>query len=96
MTAYVIYHQTEIYDAEAYQSEYLGPARESIAKFGGRQLVGGDYEVLEGELPGRRMVVHEFPDMETLMRWYNSDDFKPLAELRQRVAKGNLVIAEGF
>ena len=96
MAAYVIYHQTEISDPEAYQRDYLGPARESITKFGGRLLVGGDYEVVEGEWPGTRVVVHEFPDMETLKRWYDSDDFKPLIEIRQRVSKGNLIVAEGF
>ena len=96
MSAYVIYHQTEVLDPEAYRRDYLGPARASIAKFGGGQLVGGEFEVMEGEWPGPRVVVHEFPDMETLKRWYDSDDFRPLIEIRQRVSKGNLIVAEGF
>ncbi len=96
VTAYVIYHQTEIFDPDAYRQDYLGAARASVAKFGGRPLIGGEFEVLEGEWPGLRVVVHEFPDMETLNRWYDSEDFKPLKELRQRVSKGNLIVAEGF
>ena len=96
MPAYVIYHQTEISDPEVYRKEYQGPARASIEKYGGRQLVGGAFEVVEGEWPGPRIVVHEFPDMKTLKRWYESDDFQPLAKLRQSVAKGNLIIADGF
>ena len=96
MTAYVIYHQTEISDPEVYRRNYQGPARASIEKFGGRQLVGGEFEVVEGEWLGPRIVVHEFPDMDTLKRWYNSDEFKPLIKLRQSVAKGNLIIADGF
>ena len=96
MAAYVIYHQTELSDAGTYRRDYTGPARASIEKFGGRQLVGGDFEVLEGEWPGPRMVVHEFPDMETQKRWYESDDFQPLIKIRQSVAKGNLIVAEGF
>ena len=96
MAAYVIYHQTEVFDQEVYRREYQGPARASIEKFGGRQLVGGEFQVMEGAWLGSRIVVHEFPDMETLKRWYDSDDFKPLIKLRQSVAKGNLIIAEGF
>ncbi len=96
MTAYAIYHQTEISDPDAYRQDYLGAARASVAKFGGRQLIGGEFEVLEGEWPGLRVVVHEFPDRETLNRWYDSEDFKPLKELRQRVSKGNFIVAEGF
>ena len=96
MPAYVICHQTEVSDPEVYRNEYLGPARASIAKYGGRQLVGGEFEVMEGEWPGPRIVVHEFPDMETLKRWYESDDFQPLIEIRQSASKGNLIIADGF
>jgi uncharacterized protein (DUF1330 family) len=45
MTAYVIYHQTEISDPDLYQ-EYIGHAREVVAKYGGRHIVGGAFEVL--------------------------------------------------
>ncbi len=96
MSAYVIYQQTELTDPEAYQRDYLGPARASIAKFGGKQLVGGAFEVLEGDWPGPRIVVHEFPDMETLKAWYSSDDFQPLIAIRQSVSKGNLIVADGL
>lgn len=96
MPAYVIYHQTGLTDPETYQRDYLGPARASIEKFGGRQLVGGEFETMEGEWPGTRIVVHEFPDMETAKAWYNSDDFQPLIKIRQSVSTGNLLIADGF
>ncbi len=96
MPAYVIYHQTGISDPETYQRDYLGPARASIAKFGGKQLVGGAFEIMEGDWPGARIVVHEFPDMDTAKAWYNSDDFQPLIAIRQSVSTGNLIIADGF
>lgn len=94
MAAYVIYHQTEMLDPDLYE-EYIGPASETLAKYGGRRLAGGDFEVLEGEWPGARIVVHEFPDMESVKRWYGSEEFKPLIELRRRAAKGNLIAVEG-
>ena len=71
-------------------------ARASFEKVGGRQLVGGEFETMEGAWAGTRIVVHEFPDMETAKAWYNSDDFQPLVKIRQRVSTGNLLIADGF
>jgi uncharacterized protein (DUF1330 family) len=96
MSAYVIYHQTELTDPEIYQRDYLVRARASIASFGGKQLVGGAFEVMEGDWPGPRIVVHEFPDMDTLKAWYNSDEFQQLIAIRQSVSKGNLIIADSF
>ena len=77
---------------------YLEAARDSIVKYGGRQIAGGSgtYEVLEGEWEGPRVVVHEFPDMESLKRWYDSEEFRPLKEFRQSIANGNLIAVEGF
>ncbi len=50
MAAYVIYHQTHVSDPEAFRQKYLGPARDSVIKFGGRLLAGvsDNFEVLEG------------------------------------------------
>ena len=98
MAAYVIYHQTHVSDPEAYRQRYLGPARDSVVKYGGRQLAGAseNFEVLEGAWKGPRVVIHEFPDMESLKRWYDSEEFKPLIEIRQSVSEGNLIAVEGF
>ena len=96
MAAYVIYHQTELNDPEGYRRHYLTQARASIVKYGGRPIAGGDgFEVLEGAWQGSRVVLHEFPDMETLKRWYHSEEFKPLKEFRQTISKGNLVAVDG-
>ncbi len=95
MAAYVIYQQTEMIDAGLYQ-EYAGLAGATVAKYGGRRLAGAEAEVLEGEWTGPRVIIHEFPDMEALKRWHGSEEFKPLIEMRQRAAKGNLVAVEGL
>ena len=97
MAAYVIYHQTQLSDPEAYRQKYLEPAHASVVKYGGRRIAGGSgYEVLEGAWEGPRVVIHEFPDMESLKRWYNSEEFKPLKEFRQSISEGNLIVVEGF
>ena len=96
MVAYVIYHQTHVSDPEALKEKYRGPALASVAKYGGRQLAGppDNYEVLEGAWEGNINVL-EFPDMETLKRWYNSEEFRPLRAFRQSISEGNLIALEG-
>lgn len=95
MAAYAIYQQTEITDPDLYK-KYVGPAGEIVAKYGGRRLAGAEVEILEGEWTGARVIIHEFPDMEALMRWHGSAEFKPLIEMRRRAAKGNLIAVEGL
>ena len=96
MVAYVIYQQTHLSDPEAIKQKYRGPALASVKKYGGRQLAGppDNFEVLEGTWAGGINVL-EFPDMETLKRWYSSEEFKPLRELRQSIAEGNLIAVPG-
>ncbi len=98
MAAYAIYHQTHVTDPEAFRQRYLGPARDSVVKFGGRLLAGAseNFEVLEGAWEGLRVVINEFPDMESLKRWYNSEEFKPLIEICQSISEGNFIAVEGF
>ncbi len=40
-------------------------------------------------------MIIEFPDMETIERWYKSDEYKPQLELRLGAARGNLVVLDG-
>jgi uncharacterized protein (DUF1330 family) len=67
----------------------------TVAKFGGRFLVrGGPTEVLEGEW-SPALVVIEFPTVEQARRWYNSEEYRPALEIRQRAAENELLIVEG-
>ena len=81
MAAY-LYVNIEITDAEGFNA-YGSQVPASIARFGGRYLArGGPAKLLEGDLPLRRQVLLEFPDMTTLEAWYDSDDYRPLRDLR--------------
>jgi uncharacterized protein (DUF1330 family) len=40
--------------------------------------------------------VIEFDSVAAAKRWYESDDYAPLAELRQSASEGRLVIVEGY
>jgi uncharacterized protein (DUF1330 family) len=55
-----------------------------LAKYGGRSLARGGHRVLETKhwFPDR-VILFEFPDMETLNAWYSSPEYQPLIALRQ-------------
>ena len=95
MSAYLIYNQLEITDADAWQ-EYRSKAGPGMAEYGVRLLAfEPETKVLEGEWAGVHNVIIEFPDMDALERWYNSDDYKPLLEIRLRAARGNAIAVNG-
>lgn len=95
MTAYVIYNQFEVMDQDAWE-EYGSRIRTQIADHGGRVIAAEpEPKVLEGEWSGTRSVIAEFPDMDTLERWYNSDDYRPLLDMRLRATRGNLIAVNG-
>ena len=94
MAAYVLADITNL-DPDVYE-DYRRQVPAVIEKYGGRYLVrGGASEVLEGEWQPSRLIVLEFPDMDTLQRWYRSDDYQVLLRIRQRAARTNLIAVEG-
>ena len=93
MLAYVIAH-VEVLDAAGYE-EYSRKVSATIEAYGGRSIVrGGATEVLEGEAPGR-WVLLEFPSMDRLRAWWDSPEYLPLRAIRERTAKSLLVATEG-
>jgi uncharacterized protein (DUF1330 family) len=94
MPAYLVAN-THITDHARYD-EYKRRVAPLIAKHGGRFLVrGGAHTVLEGAWQPSRLVVIEFPSMDALRAWYDSDEYAPLISLRQQAATGDLVAVEG-
>jgi uncharacterized protein (DUF1330 family) len=82
MPAYLIVEH-KITDPAKFQ-EYGDKVRPLVAKYGGRSLARGSHRVLETKhwLPDR-VIIFEFPDMETLNTWYNAPEYQPLKALRQ-------------
>ena len=92
--AFVIGHNT-IKDQKNYKI-YADQVPKTIEKFGGKFLSrGGEMLILDGEPPNKRNVLIEFPNMETAMAWYNSDDYQKIVSIRTMNAEGYLIIAEG-
>ncbi len=94
MPAYAIV-DVDVKDPAAYEG-YKQPAAASIAKHGGRYLArGGATAVLEGDWAPKRLVILEFPSMEKLRAWYESDDYRDALALRKRAAVSKFVVVEG-
>lgn len=67
-----------------------------INKYKGKYLVrGGEMESLEGKMFHGRMVIIEFPNKELAMKFYKSEEYKPLLDLRTNSGISNLVIVDG-
>ena len=92
--AYVIV-QVEITDWEKFK-EYLKETPKTIIQYGGKYVArGGETVVLEGDEEAKRMVLIEFPSLEKIKEWYNSDEYQQIKKLREGAATGSLIAIEG-
>ncbi len=86
-----------IYVTNEDYKEYARQVPATIAKYGGRYLVrGGKMELREGEWPGQRTVILEFPSLERAREWYDSSEYEPLRPIRQASSRGRIAFFEGL
>jgi uncharacterized protein (DUF1330 family) len=83
MPAYLIVEHI-ITDAAKFE-EYRTKVGPMISKYGGRYLTkGGSHKFPEGShWKPERVVIIEFPDMDSLNRWYRAPEYQPLIALRK-------------
>jgi uncharacterized protein (DUF1330 family) len=82
MPAYLVVEHT-ITDPAKFK-EYGDKVRPLVAKYRGRSLARCSHRVLETKhWNPDRVIIFEFPDMETLNTWYNAPEYQPLIALRQ-------------
>ena len=83
MPAYLIAEHI-VTDAAKFE-EYRTKAAPMMAKHGGKYLTkGGRHKMPEGgHWTPQRVVIIEFPDMQSLDAWYNSSEYQPLIALRK-------------
>ena len=79
----------DIRDFEKYRnSGYLENAARTITEYGGRYRVrGGQTKIIEGQPVLHRLVVIEFPSMESFENWYSSDAYAPWKKIRQELSE---------
>ena len=95
MSAYVIV-DTLIENADKYE-EYKLLAKPIAEKYGGVYRVrGGDMDVCETDLwTPTRMVIIEFPNMDSARAFVDSEEYAPVKPLRRESARCTLAILEG-
>lgn len=95
MAAFII-ADTRIENAEAYE-EYKKQAKAIAESYGGTYRArGGELEVVDAELwSPTRVVIIEFPDMESARAFAHSEEYAPVAKLRHANAKSTVLIVDG-
>jgi uncharacterized protein (DUF1330 family) len=95
MAAYFIV-EIDITDPAGFE-DYRKRVPATIERFGGRYLVrGGPLETIEGTWTPKRVAVLEFPSVAQAKQWYLSEDYRELKALRQRTARGSIILVEGI
>ena len=94
MAAFVITY-LEVTDPQAFQA-YREAARPTFALYGGKPIVvDGAFEVLEGMVQPKSVVVVEFESMEHARRWYASPEYAKTIPMRQQAANASLILVDG-
>ena len=95
MSAGYVIAQLKVTNPENYK-EYVNKVTEVVQKFGGEYLVrNGEYQCVEGETKFPRIVVIKFPSYEKALKWYNSDEYKPVKQIRLNNSEGSNIIIKG-
>ena len=95
MAAYLIFELGEVADAAAID-EYIERGPAIVQQYEGRYLARGQQaEVVEGDHRSCGMVLIEFPSMARLKAFYDSPEYTPLRQLRQRAMTGNFLMLGG-
>jgi len=93
VTAWILL-EIDVHDPDTYR-RYMARTPELVARFGGRFLVRGQAELLEGEPPPRRVVLVEFPDAQSARALWESPEYRELAAIRQASARARVLLLHG-
>ncbi len=87
MPAYMIVYAS-IHDREKFMQGYAPAASQLVAEHGGKYVIRAPgAEVLEGQLdPDMSVVISEWPDKETILKFWNSPEYQEARKLREGVA----------
>ena len=81
-----------INDEDKYQ-KYIERVSEIFSKFNGKYLkVDNEPVILEGEWDYSRLVLIEFPDEDSLNKWYYSDEYQTILKHRLLGAKCDTIV----
>ena len=94
MSGFAIFN-IEVQKPEKYK-EYIEKVKPVAEKFGGDYIIrGGKTKIVEGEWIYPRTVVIKFPSYEKALEWYNSEEYKPIKQIRLENSVANGIIIKG-
>lgn len=94
MTAYCLFDIREINDDDA-MARYRAEVVPVVESFGGRYVViGGPWQVVEGDWRPTFPVMISFPDLDAATAWYDSDAYRELKALRLGVVVADAVFMD--
>ena len=94
MAGYVVAQITGVNDPAGFD-EYRSKVLATVERYGGKYLVrAGEIRGSEGDW-NPTLVVIEFPSTDKALEWYQSEEYRPLLDLRQRSVSTQAVIIEG-
>ena len=94
MTGYAIFN-IEIKKPEEYK-EYVEKVKPVAEMYGGKYIVrAGETVVVEGTWTYPRTVVIKFPSYKKALEWYNSEEYKPIKQIRLDNSIANGIIIKG-
>ena len=96
MPAGYVIAQLKVTNPENYK-EYVEKVNPIIKKFGGEFLVrGGEFQISDGETKFPRIIVLKCPSYEKALEWYNSDEYKPIKQIRLDNSEGTNIVIKGI
>lgn len=95
MSVYLI-GKIDIHDPDGYR-QYEAGFMEIFSRYHGRLLsVEESPKVLEGAWQTTRTVLIEFPSEQDAMAWYQSDDYRALAQHRTAASHADIALINGL
>ena len=76
--------------------EYVEKVKPIAERYGGEYIIrGGESTIVEGSWAYPRTVVIKFPSYEKALEWYNSEEYKPIKQIRLDNSVSNGIIIKG-
>ena len=85
----------EVTDPEGFR-EYQKRVGSTLESYGGHSLFEGErMRILEGDWHLHRLILLEFPSVEQARRWYQSDAYAPVKDIRLKTALTQVILVQG-
>ena len=93
---YYLLVDVDIHNIDEYK-KYLDKVKPMVEKFEGKYLIkGGKIDAKETDLwKPKRIVLVKFPNKSSALKWYNSEEYRALKNLRLNNASSNILFIEG-